>query len=343
VRYIHFFFTALFISLLLGASCQDKPVTPIAAFGGWPASFGGASPVVELGGFPGAAGSPWATGGTPVAGAPSNVAGAAPVAALPFVKFECNALQTAKAGAEHPKLGRVKHKTRMVGRKKAQYLIAGDLQNVIWPTNLKKRINQRDIGRCTGYSCVNLYNNQPFLGHQETEVAELLGDDLYHWATVLDSYRGIWLPDDTGSDGFSVMTGATTKVKVDGHYVFSGFRTVTDFVEMQKALQKGPCIIGTNWYSSMFNTTRCGQVEIGAAATIEGGHEYGWIGIDFDEKVGWFVNSWGNDFGVYDANGVGGYFKMSFGTIVRLLNEFGEVECPTPPANGNAVPYRKTG
>ena len=335
-------FVLFCITLLLAASCQEKPVTPQpVAFGGWPASFGGANPVVEQGGMVAvgglaAAGSPWATGGAPVAGA-------APVSVLPFKRFECNAMAKARQGAERPKLGRIHDAKRMIGRKKAVYLIAGDLLNVIWPTHLKRRINQGDVGRCTGYACSNIYNNEPFQGRQETEVAELLGDDMYHWATVLDRFKGTWLPDDTGSDGNSVMLGATTKVKVDGHFVFNGFKEITDFVEMQKALQKGPCIIGTNWYSSMFTTTHCGQVEIATGATMEGGHEYGWIGIDFDQKVGWFVNSWGNDFGVYDENGVGGYFKMSFGTIVRLLNEYGEVHCPSPPTNDNAIPYRKTG
>lgn len=337
IKYLHTFFAALFVTLLMGASCQDRPNTPQpAAFGGWPASFGGASPVVEQGGMPAvgglsAAGSPWAMGGAPIAGA-------APVSVLPFKRFACNALQKARTAGEHPKLGRVRHAKRMVGRKKAQYLIAGDLSNVIWPTYLKRRINQTNVGRCTGYACSNIYNNAPFPGRQETEVAELLGDDMYHWATVLDSYKGTWLPDDTGSDGYSVLTGATTKVKVDGHYVFSGFKTVTDFVEMQKALQKGPCIIGTNWYSSMYTTTHCGQVSIDVGATIDGGHEYGWIGIDFDQKVGWFVNSWGNDFGVYDDQGVGGYFNLTFGTIMRLLNEDGEVECPNPPAEPGEHP-----
>lgn len=280
--------------------------------------------MVETGGTS-AAGSPWIAGNAGVAGSP-------PAGALPFTKFACNALQTARVQAKRPLLGRRHNAKRMAGRAKAQYLIAGDLSNVIWPTHLNRRIDQTIVGRCTGYATSNVYNNEPFLGYQTTEVAELLGDDLYHWATVLDSFKGTWLPDDTGSDGKSVMIGATTKVKVDGHFVFTGFKTVTDFVAMQKSLQSGPCIIGTNWYSSMFRTTRCGQVEITSGATIEGGHEYAWVGIDFDEKVGWFANSWGNDFGVYDSNGVGGYFKLSFGTIVRLLNEDGEVECPTPPA-----------
>jgi hypothetical protein len=332
---------AFLVTLLLAASCQEKPVTPTpSSLGGWPQSIGGAI-VNDLGGMP-AAGSPWGIGGSTATGG-SGIAGATPINILPFKKFACNALQTERLGFAHPKLGRIHHKTRMIGRAKAKYLIAGDLSNVIWPTHLKRRIDQTNIGRCTGYACANIYNNEPFLGQQETAVAELLGDDFYHWATVLDSYKGTWLPDDTGSDGLSVMTGATTKVKVDGHYAFTGFKTISDFVEIQKALQKGPCIIGTNWYSSMFNTTKCGQVEIAVGATVEGGHEYGWVGMDYDEKVGWFINSWGNDFGVYDENGVGGYFKLSFGTIMRLLNEDGEVECPTPPANDNSIPYKKTG
>jgi hypothetical protein len=313
---------AFLMTLMIGASCREQPQpTPTPSLGGWPPiSSGGTA----------AGGDPWAAGGTPAAGSPSSVAGAAPVSALPFKKFECNGLQAVKPGPR-PSLGRVHHKTQLLGRAKAQYLIAGGLSNVIWPTHLESRIDQTNIGRCTGYSVSNIYNNEPFAGHLKRADAETLGDNLYHWATVLDSYKGTWPPDDTGSDGVSAMLAATSKVKDGNSYLFTGFRTVSDFVEMQKALQKGPCIIGTNWYSSMFSTTRCGQVEISANATIEGEHQYGWIGMDFDEKVGWFVNSWSNDFGVRDEHQVGGYFKMSFGTIVRLLNEDGEVECPTPP------------
>src|SRR6266536_3004621 len=71
----------------------------------------------------------------------------------------------------------------------------------------------------------------------------------------------------------------------------------------------GPVITGVNWYSSFDAPDKStGLVEIAADATVRGGHEIVAEGIDAENELVWFWNSWGT---VY---ALGGRFCMSFDT-----------------------------
>jgi C1A family cysteine protease len=110
--------------------------------------------------------------------------------------------------------------------------------------------------------------------------------------------------------------------------MFSDYVSVQSFTQLQELGQKGGCIFGSNWTTKMFSPDRCGQVQ--PEGTVEGGHEYGVVGFDFDRKLVWLQNSWGNDWGV-KLGKKGGYFNLTFGDFIKLWNDGGESECPIVP------------
>jgi hypothetical protein len=95
-------------------------------------------------------------------------------------------------------------------------------------------------------------------------------------------------------------------------------------------LTRGPVMIGTNWYRSMFKPTPEGFVKIGSTSPIAGGHEWLLRGVDMKRGVALAVNSWGPD---WNAAATGrwvrahvrpGHFLIDFGTLERLFNEDGD-------------------
>lgn len=90
-----------------------------------------------------------------------------------------------------------------------------------------------------------------------------------------------------------------------------------------RALVLRPVMTGIAWYSS-FDTPDpiSGLVAIEPDAVVRGGHEVLAQGIDVDNNLVWFWNSWGPSFGI------DGRFCMSFATWARLLTEDGDVTVP---------------
>lgn len=58
-------------------------------------------------------------------------------------------------------------------------------------------------------------------------------------------------------------------------------------------LTRGPVMVGTNWYSSMFTPTPEGLIKISPGSHNAGGHEYLWRGVDMRRGLAEIVNSWG--------------------------------------------------
>jgi hypothetical protein len=142
---------------------------------------------------------------------------------------------------------------------------------------------------------------------------------VYSGATQRDRYAGAYPPDDTGSDGESVLA----ELKDRG--LISGWSSPITFDGVQRELQNGPGIMGTPWHTAMFSPDRCGQISI--AGIVEGGHEVVLKAVQYSTKRFLFLNSWG-EWGA-KRRGQSGYFWLTFGSIQKLLNEGADFQFPT--------------
>lgn len=194
-------------------------------------------------------------------------------------------------------------------------------------------LDQGSTSSCTGQAAVGHLGTLPDF----TELAPLLASGLvlneaealtiYSAAEILDG--GLGMPtEDNGSSGLSVA-----KVAKNLGYI-SGYLHMTSIGACKTAIQRGPFIVGSNWYEGFDTPDSNGLVEI--SGSVRGGHEYECIGFNVDTDLWEFVNSWGTGYGVE------GRFFASSATLTRLLAEQGDVvqfvpitapaPVPTPPA-----------
>jgi len=206
----------------------------------------------------------------------------------------------------------------MKAHPRASYVVVDNLPDVFW-LPLAPTLNQRR-GSCTANGVLQARISQPWTwsGTLDADKLQDLADEIYSGATKRDPFPGAWPPDDTGSDGVSALAEAKSRGLV------SGWVSVYSFDELQRQLQRGPCIIGANWYTGMFTPDRCGQLSI--SGVVEGGHEWAIKAIQYSSKRILGINSWDNDFGA-KLHGQGGFMWLKFGDAQRLLNEGGEIEC----------------
>jgi hypothetical protein len=80
----------------------------------------------------------------------------------------------------------------------------------------------------------------------------------------------------------------------------------------------GPVIIGTNWYSSMYELQDDKTLIVSPTARVDGGHETCLIGANTNSETFYAINSW-DDMRL---------FRLSFKTFERLLNEDGDAIFP---------------
>lgn len=142
---------------------------------------------------------------------------------------------------------------------------------------------------------------------------------LYRELIIVDEYPGndneVNLLDDELQYGSSVRAGVKA-LEARGHikqYLWAfDISTVVEWV-----LTKGPVVMGTNWYDSMFTKTTDGILKV--EGTVAGGHAWMVRGVDTKKRlVGPCANSWGKDWGK------NGEFYLSFADFERLIHEQGE-------------------
>lgn len=160
---------------------------------------------------------------------------------------------------------------------------------VYWSMN-GPLVDQGDVGRCTGYSLVNLCNTGTYFGERRKfNRGHFLngshGDQFYHRATQLDEWDGVWPPDDTGSSGLAVAKGA----KELG--LISEYRHAFGIDHLLDALVLGPALVGTTWLEDMFYPAANGELSV--TGDPAGGHEYLCNYVDFKRERLGFVQTWG--------------------------------------------------
>ena len=224
---------------------------------------------------------------------------------------------------EFPGRGRLGRHVRHDPRSLAYRVIAdGTVASASWERKTPV-LDQGDLGSCTGNAACGVLGTEPFystLAH-DLEIGLKLDENeavsLYGIATQLDPYPGTYPPDDTGSDGLSVAK-ACQKAGL-----ISGYQHITSVAAAQTAIQHGPFIVGSDWYTGMDTPNSAGIVT--ATGAVRGGHEYECIAYDPVSDLWKFVNSWGTGWGVD-----GGHFYYTSGTFAQLLSRDGDATVFTP-------------
>lgn len=189
-------------------------------------------------------------------------------------------------------------------------------------------LDQGASGTCTGHAGVHFIHCAP-LSHK----AFLDPYKLYREAVLLDEYSNndgdaTLQPDSAlqgGSSGTGIAKALAKRDLIQAEYVWGS----TSREAIEWVLTRGPVMMGSNWYESMFNPTLEGFVKITPGTTLAGGHEYVIRGVDQRRAIAELVNSWGSRWNAGPGKKTRpGFFLMDFETLERLFNEDGDaVSC----------------
>lgn len=152
---------------------------------------------------------------------------------------------------------------------------------------------------------------------------------LYAEATTIDQYLPYeWPPADSGSSGL----GVARALKARG--LIGSYSHVLDADALADALQDGPVLLGTPWFSAWFTPADDGFVDTipaWPASGVAGGHEVCAVGLeevaqlpdgraDPERTVLRLRNSWGPDWGR------GGDFFLRLSTYVALRAQIDAIQ-----------------
>jgi hypothetical protein len=139
-------------------------------------------------------------------------------------------------------------------------------------------------------------------------------EQLYNEAKLVDPWPG------EDYDGTSVGAGAKVLEKAGVIKEYRWAYSCEDVIDWILT-NRGPVVLGTTWYESMFTPDKHGGVRI--EGPTQGGHAY--LAYGANQKTGRVacVNSWGYSWG---RNGL---FYLTFEQLDRLIKEDGEACTPT--------------
>lgn len=187
-------------------------------------------------------------------------------------------------------------------------------------TRTVKAFDQGNLGSCTGNGTEGALATQPLrqAGHRYSETQAVT---IYKKATQLDGFDGTYPPDDTGSTVLAAMKAAQALGKITGYLWALGIDDA-----LAGLANKGPLVVGVNWYEGFDNPDVDGNVSI--SGQVRGGHCFEIRSIllgptgGLDDTVLTAVNSWGTSWGVH------GEFRFTARTLARLLEHDGEAAIP---------------
>lgn len=177
------------------------------------------------------------------------------------------------------------------------------------------RLDQGSEGACVGFGHTQGYNSQPAQHFLDNDYAL----DVYHQATLRDEWPN---QDWTNSEGTSVRAGAK-EMKRRGLIPAYAFTYNVEEVAVW-LLNKGPVVIGCNWYTGMDGPTSTNNYYIVPTGSVRGGHcilidGVRWGGDNRDYFR--LLNSWGRSWG--DA----GHCKIKIADLEKLLEQNSGVGC----------------
>lgn len=157
--------------------------------------------------------------------------------------------------------------------------------------------------------------------HTNTYLTETDALRLYSRATHRDDdgEDSVYPPDDTGTSAVGIAKAMQDYGLIDGYTWTFGW------AHFLAAIDRGPVMLGTNWYGGMFDPNKAGFVQPAATdRDPDGGHAFLGRAIDYRQQRVRCRNHWTADWGLR------GEFYLSFATLQRLLSEQGDVLIPTP-------------
>jgi hypothetical protein len=174
--------------------------------------------------------------------------------------------------------------------------------------------NQGQLGSCTANALCGALSTRP-QRHRFRSQRNIVG--VYSEATTLDPWPGQYEPDDTGSSGLAVAKAALRRGWI------SEYRHIFRWDDFLQAMMVGPVIVGTAWWSEMFDPEPDGRVHP-MLGRVVGGHEYQAYGVDVANRRVWFFNSWSEQWGVK------GRFWQSWDDFRDLLADDGDATVLVP-------------
>jgi len=171
-------------------------------------------------------------------------------------------------------------------------------------------LDQGSVGSCTAEALIGALMIGPdFKGALYTQADAYA---LYHDETVLEGQP--YPPNDPGGSGLEVCKAAKNKGLIKSYKHAFGVQNGL------KALMLRPIITGIPWFDSFFHPDANGIIHLGGQ--IVGGHEIVAFGIDAEQQLVWFMNSWGPSWGL------GGKFAMPWSVWDAVLRQGGDITIP---------------
>lgn len=168
-------------------------------------------------------------------------------------------------------------------------------------------LDQGPVPQCVGYSTKTMLMNGPV---RQTD-PDPTPKALYDYAQRHDAWPG------EGYDGTSVRAGMKAAVHFGKVTEYRWAFTVEDVVRW--LLTNGPLVVGFSWFSGMSRPDADGFMR--PTGETEGGHAFGLIGANREQRKVRALNNWGRDW-CED-----GKAWLSFDALEYLLNDAGEAAC----------------
>lgn len=171
-----------------------------------------------------------------------------------------------------------------------------------WPP--KAILDQGNVPQCVGYAWASVHQGSPL----RYKVDPGVPGSIYQKAQAVDGFP---LP----HDGTTVRAAAQV-CRDEYHFLqtYAWAQSIDDVIDW--VLQHGPIVVGTNWYSEMFQPDT--QHIVHPRGSIAGGHAYVVDGYSRSSDLFRCRNSWGTGWGRR------GLFWMQSNDLLKLWSEDGE-------------------